>query len=98
MTCITQTCQPGRAECKTPWTCHGYESEAHYAAMNAPLQITMESDEAADKRHADDPLELMTRIERIALCVLPVLALLAALLLWNYGPGWAQWLTWLSFR
>ena len=80
-----------------------YHNETHRACMQKQLGGGNYLPQTPIKDEitfiGDDPLELMTRIERIALCVLTVaIALLGALLLWNYGPGWAQWLTWLSFR
>ena len=56
---------------------HDRRALAHYAAMNAPVHQKDEITFAGA-----EPLELAAQVERIALCVLPVLALLGALWLW----------------
>lgn len=93
MICLSNTCGQDSRNCKTPWTCGSYENEAHYNAMHAPIkrdEITFIGPEPLE------PLELAARVERIALRVLLVIALIAAAALWLYGPGWAQWLTWIA--
>lgn len=78
-----------------------YHNEAHRACMQKQLgggnylpqtpikdEITFAGPEPLDP----------ARVERIAVDVLLVIviALIGAGALWAYGPGWAQWLTWIA--
>ena len=77
MNCANHTrknCAQGHQPCPTPWTCGGYASEAHYAAMQHPITPLQPS------------VKTLKRVERFSLRFF--VAVVVGLLAWAIFLNW----------